>query len=64
MTSCHEMHAMSKCSKSRQNVINTKFNVFNAEYGIYFTSETGSLSYFSLVLRTHKTIKNPALLMK
>ena len=57
VTSRHVMHAMSKCSKSRENVITTKFNVFDAEYGIYFTSETGFLSYFHLCFALIKISK-------
>ena len=44
-------------SKTKENVMNRKFNVFGVEYGIYFTCETGFLKIFSHVLRTRGNIK-------
>ena len=42
----HVLHAVSKiyenekCSKTKENVINRKLNVFYVKYGIYFTHDT------------------------
>ena len=45
-------------SKSKENVLNRKFNAFDVEYEIYFTRET-AFFIFSLVLSTQENIKMP-----
>ena len=45
------------CSKTKENVINRKFNVLDVEYRIYFTCEKSILVYFHLRLARVKKWK-------